>query len=64
MGKSVAGTERRIRRRRATESVAGLAFFKPKLNINNKIMLQPLGEIRYPYMKLILLLLYLKYNNL
>jgi hypothetical protein len=26
VGKSVAGTERRIRRRRATESVAGLVF--------------------------------------
>jgi hypothetical protein len=42
--KSVIGKVRRIRRSRATESVAGLAF-QPKLNINNKIMLQPLGEI-------------------
>jgi hypothetical protein len=27
-------------------------------NINNKIMLQGLGEILFPYMKLILLILY------
>ncbi len=43
MGKSVSGTVRRIRRR-ATESLAGLAL-SAKININNKIMLQPLGEI-------------------
>jgi hypothetical protein len=43
VGKSVSGTVRRIRRRRATESVAGLAFVSQ--NINNKVMIQPLGEM-------------------
>jgi hypothetical protein len=37
--KSVSGT---VRRRRATESVAGFSFVSQ--NINNKIILQPLGE--------------------
>jgi hypothetical protein len=43
VGKSVSGTVSRKRRRRATESVAGISFVSQ--NINNKKMLQPLGEI-------------------
>jgi hypothetical protein len=35
VGKSVSGTVRRIRRRRATESVAGLALSAKILMINN-----------------------------
>jgi hypothetical protein len=63
VGKSVPGTERRIRRR-ASESVAGLVFCQPKLSIDLKLTLQPSGEIWTPYLKLILLILYLKYNHL